>query len=204
LRTYVSVGFEDMPDKLVEIARFISAGEASIARNALEVEGIEARLDGEAMATWFWYFGSAIGGVRLWVREDDVEQARQILEAGASRGESADDFDEDEVRDLEAEASNADLPEDLIRAWRAALIGVVLLPPLLNVYSTWLLIRHRFFVDRVQNWRVIAACCVNVVVLSLAAWLIFMIVRPSPSLPSLIPGTSPIEHEKTIRIPLVP
>lgn len=39
-------------------------------------------------------------------------------------------------------ANRSDLPEDLIRAWRASLIGLALLPPLLNLYSTWLLIRN--------------------------------------------------------------
>ena len=68
---------------MVEIARYPSAIEAAAARNRLDDADISACLDGEAMATWFWYLGSAIGGVKLFVDARYADRASAILSTPA-------------------------------------------------------------------------------------------------------------------------
>ena len=70
------------------------------------------------------------------------------------------------------------LPDELIRAWRAALLGLFLLPPLLSVYSTWLLLRHRFFLDRCHDWRIYAASALNALMLALVLHLCWLMASP--------------------------
>ena len=175
-----------MPGDLVELARFPSSAEASIVRCRLDAEGIRVKLDGEAMASWFWHLGSAIGGVRLLVDEDDIDRALEILGSATSIDEMHDIDFGDESGDDVGDSEESELPEALVRAWRASLIGFLLLPPLLNVYSTWLLFRHRFFVGRCRNWRVLATCSANVVFFTFLASVIFLIAKPAPpELPTL-------------------
>ena len=188
-----------MPTDLVELARFPSSAEASIVRCRLEVEGIRAKLDGEAMASWFWHLGTAIGGVRLLVNEDDVDRALEILKSNTPIDDTGEIDFGDESRDDVSDSEGSELPEALVRAWRASLIGFVLLPPLLHVYSTWLLFRHRFFVGRCRNWRVLATCSANAVFFTFVALVIFLIAKPAPPEPQklfyFIPNGVPIEAE---------
>lgn len=187
-----------MPSDLVELARFPSSAEACIARGQLECEGIRAELAGEAAASWLWHVGTAIGGVRLLVSREDADRAMDILASIAVIDETQKiDFGDD--ADKEHDDHESELPEDLVRAWRASLIGLFLLPPLLNIYSTWLLLRNGFFVARCRNWRIPAACSANLVVFTLVALFVFLIVNP-PEAP-----LRPIDStEETITIPLVP
>ncbi len=83
-----------MSDRLVELARFSSTIEASIARGLLDAEGIDALLSDEGIADM--HLGPALGGVRLIVREDDVERASAILH-------SAHGLAEDQAVDFDAE-----------------------------------------------------------------------------------------------------
>ncbi len=203
-----------MDDQLIDIARFASANEAAIARNALEAAGIPSFLDGAATATWLWHFGTALGGVRLFVRPDDVEQAGAILlhddaeDASESRPDDAylpsDDSGEPEVED---EAASRLLP--VTRAWRAAIIGILFFPPLLTLYSMWVLIRHRLLFGgrtRPGDWRAVAAFAVNVMVLALVALFVCLAVMQStPHPPRATLDGSPIEAEHiTVTIPLIP
>jgi len=165
-----------MPGDLVELARFSSSAEAAIVRGRLDADGIPSEMAGEAVGSWFWHFGPAVGGVRLLVREEDAKLAQKILrEQGFNwQDTEAMDFgtDEDEGVDADGEPS---VPEDLTRAWRAALIGMLMCPPLLNIYSCWLLVRHKFFVDYDANWRVPVACAVNGVVLAITMSFLLLI-----------------------------
>ena len=151
-----------MSNDLIEIARFDSAAEAAVARNRLDDAGIRASLDGEAMASWFWYFGSAIGGVKLLVNRQDAERASSILSSAPEPGDfDSIDFGDDSPEDADDQTN--DVSPELMRAFRASIIGLFLFPPLLNIYSTYLLFRHRLF-QSFWNWRVKTAVCANVFV----------------------------------------
>jgi hypothetical protein len=187
-----------MADELIELARYPTSAEAAIVRGQLDAEGIRTELSGEAVAGWLWHLGSAVGGVRLLISAADADRAHEVL------GEIS-ALDENEYfGDVSARGSEEyddEVPEDLIRAWRAALIGIFLLPPLLNLYSSWLLISNRFFVDRCRNWRVAAASIANLVVFGLVTWIVSLIVLQSRE-PA--PLGAPTHVEKEITIPLVP
>ena len=201
-----------MNDELIDIARFASANEAAVARNALEAAGIPAFLDGDTTATWLWYIGSALGGVKLFVRSSDVDRARAILlhddaddtseECPEDACSPDDDLGEPGVDDDDPISS---LP--ITRAWRAAIIGILLLPPLLNLYSMWVLLRHRLLFGgrtRPTDWRAFASFVVNMSVFTVVALFVYSVVRqPGPDVPPAMPG-NPIEVEYTVTVPLIP
>jgi len=157
------------------------------------------------MASWFWHFGSAIGGVRLLVGEEDAERAAAILSsAPAIEGDASTDLDDDWPEDADEYEDEAS-PE-LTRAYRASIMGMLLLPPILNVYSMYLIFRHRLF--QPWNWRVGVALFANSCVL-LAAIIILSVILPPPTPPPTFraPDGTPIEplvNERTIVIPIVP
>jgi hypothetical protein len=186
-----------MPDELIELARFPTSEEAALARGHLDAEGIRTELSGEAVAGWLWHLGSAVGGVRLLISATDAERAHEILGEVHALDENEDCGD----RSAKADDDEGELPEDLVRAWRASLIGFFLLPPLLNLYSAWLLISNRFFIDRCRNWRVAAASIANLVVFGLVTLIVSLIVLQSRE---PVPPGAPTSVEKEITIPLVP
>ncbi len=156
-----------MTDELVEVARFGSANEAAIARSVLEGTGIAAVLHQEATATWLWHYGTALGGVKLLVRSADADEARTILadqvaepaDAGTRFG--AVTHHQISVEDEEDDSDGVD--PTLVRAWRAAIIGIAVVPPLLSLYSLWLLVRHGLLLS--GQWRAIVAFMVDLAVL---------------------------------------
>ncbi len=64
----------------VEIASYANAVEAEHTRALLEENGLSAFVDGAAANTALSYVGTAIGGVRVFVRAGDTEQALGIIE----------------------------------------------------------------------------------------------------------------------------
>ena len=196
--------------QLVQLARFHSSQEASIARSRLDADGIRSELSGEAMAGWFWHFGSAIGGVGLLVNEEDVQRASDILGESDAISDTPDiDFGDDST-DERDDVDARQLPGDLIRAWRASIIGIFLLPPILNLYSMWLLLRNRLFRNQCSNWRVPASTLVNVAVLGFISYVIFLMASLSsdpPYVPLTDPTGKPVEpfkHTETYTFPIVP
>lgn len=65
----------------VEIANFALETEALQFRSMLESHGIEAFADGTAAGTMLSYFGTALGGIRLYVKADDVAAATEVLQS---------------------------------------------------------------------------------------------------------------------------
>lgn len=170
-----------MSDQLVEVARFGSANEAAIARSVLDAAGISAVLDQEATATWLWHYGTALGGVKLRVRSSDADEARAIL-GGLS--DEAVDFEADstlapgEDREEAEDEDASTMTPVAVRAWRAAVIGMVVLPPLLNIYSLWLLIRHGLLLpgeNEPVGWRAAAALAINLAVLGTVGLLLWAV-----------------------------
>ncbi|MFZ5633396.1 MAG: DUF2007 domain-containing protein [Bacillota bacterium] len=68
------------------IAKYSNAGEAHITRGLLESEGIEAYVFDELSAA---YTPLAVGGVRLVVRQSDLERAVKILEVEEKKQEGS-------------------------------------------------------------------------------------------------------------------
>lgn len=60
-------------------ARFGTLGEAEAARSALEAAGIESRVSDENMIAVDWLYANAIGGVKLLVAEEDLDEAAEVL-----------------------------------------------------------------------------------------------------------------------------
>ncbi len=135
-----------MSYNLKTVARFENSGAANIAKNVLTEEGIAAFLASEAVVTALWHEGIAFGGIKLQVKEEDVDRAKQLLadrngeedqtfEAEAFYDADVIDSDDVEATDLEPEPTEPE--QDTIRAIRAAVIGL-LVPPVQLVASYYL------------------------------------------------------------------
>lgn len=128
-----------MSAELTTIATFENPAEAHLARLQLENEGIPAVITDEATATCLWYYGTAIRGAQLQVFQQDAERAQQLLDQIESLSPETPwplDAEEDDPLREQLEA-------DVQRAWRAAVLGVIITPVLMlfNIYSVWLLLR---------------------------------------------------------------
>lgn len=66
-------------ENLQTVATFTSPWEAQLAKAALESEGIEATIADENLIRLYWAISNAIGGVKVQVRQDDLERARDLL-----------------------------------------------------------------------------------------------------------------------------
>jgi hypothetical protein len=198
-----------MDDRLVEIARYASPNNAAVARNALDAAGIPAFLDGDAMATWFWHFGSALGGVKLFVRSTDASEALAVLCGKADDALVAPADDRcpcgGDLAQPESEEEVQRFSSPTLRAWRAAIIGILLLPPLLSLYSIWLIVRHGLLRSRPLNWKATAALGVDLVVIGFVGTLVGMIALSGSESPQEFPpGSEPLCIKHIVTIPLVP
>ena len=68
------------PEEIVTLVRLGELPAAQILCGRLESEGIESFIPDEIMAAQAWHLNRAIGGIRVQVRQADLERARQILE----------------------------------------------------------------------------------------------------------------------------
>ncbi len=72
-----------MTERLVAIANFAfgpdPVGEAHLARLRLQEQGVPCYLDGEYFASTLWLYSMTNQGVKLMVKESDVQRAQQIL-----------------------------------------------------------------------------------------------------------------------------
>lgn len=133
-----------IPDDLIVIASYSNAAEAEIARAVLEGEGLQSCLADEGLVTNFWLLGNAVGYVKLLVAAGDGERARAILrDADQSRPNDAEDTARsggapEDANEIDAVAM---VDDEARRAWRAAVLGMLFCPPLLNVYSVYLLLK---------------------------------------------------------------
>jgi DNA-directed RNA polymerase subunit RPC12/RpoP len=72
----------------VVAATFATVGEAEAALSALDAAGIEAFVADENMVAVDWMYSQAIGGVKVLVREEDLEEAQALLAATAEPDEA--------------------------------------------------------------------------------------------------------------------
>ena len=61
------------------VARYFERTEAVVARSALEAAGIPAHLADENITRLAWFYSLAIGGNRLFVPEERLQEARALL-----------------------------------------------------------------------------------------------------------------------------
>lgn len=70
----------EMPERLITIATFSQAIEAHLCKTRLETEGIACFIADENIVTMNWLYSTAVGGIKLQVKEADAEKARKILQ----------------------------------------------------------------------------------------------------------------------------
>jgi hypothetical protein len=66
-------------DDLITLWRYRDLPEALIAYSKLNAEGLDCFLADDNVVRLNWFWSNAIGGVRLYVREDDGESAIAVL-----------------------------------------------------------------------------------------------------------------------------
>jgi Putative prokaryotic signal transducing protein len=65
--------------KLVALRRFRDLPGALVAKGLLDSAGIKCFLSDENTVRMDWLWSNALGGVRLWVREDDLTESAALL-----------------------------------------------------------------------------------------------------------------------------
>jgi hypothetical protein len=68
---------------VVAAGAFTNVHEAHLARSVLEAAGIQATLGDEHLISMDWTYSNAVGGVKVLVPEDRLEEARLLLESVA-------------------------------------------------------------------------------------------------------------------------
>jgi len=118
------------------VATFALPTEAEMARGLLESNGIQARLRDDGLVGVHPWLSNAVGGVKVVVPAQDAERAREILD---DAGEGSESTGPKLVDPVEQDSSEADVLA--ARALNAAGIGLLVFPPVLQVWSAWLLLR---------------------------------------------------------------
>jgi len=66
--------------KYILLTSFSQSAEAHLARSILESEGIDVIIEDEHIVNINWFYSNAVVGVKLKVRENEIEKAKKILE----------------------------------------------------------------------------------------------------------------------------
>jgi hypothetical protein len=109
----------------VVVRKFDAPHEAELAACYLREHGVRARIENDVLANMNPLWGMALGGVRLIVRERDVEEAVQLLDVLAKPLPAS-----EVVTDPARASDNA-----ARRAMAAAVIGTFILPVVSHLYS---------------------------------------------------------------------
>ncbi len=160
------MSLENQDESLEVLTSYASAVEAGFAQQILGEAGIRARVGGESTATNLSYVGTAIGGAKLLVRRRDLADAAQVLrdQDTSAEGFQWPDFPEEQADSEDGEPSVSGGPSpELLRAFRAAVIGIFLAPLGLPLYSIFLIVRHLLFLpDRGGNdWQFYVTLAAN-------------------------------------------
>lgn len=99
------------------VARFSTLGEAASARSALAAAGIESRVADENTIAIDWLYSNALGGVKLLVRDENVEEAAAVLSIPA-HGPPFEEADGDgsDAADAEGCVTAAESGDDLVKS----------------------------------------------------------------------------------------
>jgi len=110
--------------------RYTTVGEAGSARSALDAAGVDVAVLDENIIALNWLYSNAVGGVKLMVRREDLEEAFEIL-SSSSREAAADD----EVTDAPAQESE-DQPAACLSCGGAAFARI----PRLKIFAALALV----------------------------------------------------------------
>jgi hypothetical protein len=88
----LTVGDSEM--KLAKIREFMFVPDALVAKSILDSAGVKCFLSDETTIRMDWLWSNALGGVKLWVREEDVETAVALLEEESLNKSTAESVEE--------------------------------------------------------------------------------------------------------------
>jgi len=173
------------PDDVVTLARFGELTAAQLLRGRLDSEGIECFLPDEVMATQTWHLQSAIGGIRVQVRQADLERAKEILaEPGAADLFAEAAPGQGSLEGGQGKPANGASEDDgtisvgdraAFRALRVALVSLWLMG-LVHPYSLWLALRA-LGRDDLTAWGKRRAGIGLIISLAGCAWMTLLVVR---------------------------
>ncbi len=104
------------------VASFTSTLDAELARTLLDQHEIESRLEGDILAGAALPLQTAFGGVRVLVAANEAEQATKLIA--------------DHEKSLAADRRRTDTADERVaRAYRLALVGLMLLPVVAHAIS---------------------------------------------------------------------
>jgi hypothetical protein len=160
------------PDDFVTLTRVGELTQAQLLRGRLDAEGIECLLPDENQAKHTWYQPSAVRGIRVQVRQADLERAKEILAAeGGVEVEPA----PPEPGEAPDDGTISEGDRAAHRALRVALVTLLLMG-LVHPYSLWLALRALGRAD-LTNWGRRRAGIALVVSLAGCAWLGILVYR---------------------------
>jgi hypothetical protein len=173
------------PEEIVTLTRFGELPTAQLLCGRLDAEGIECFIPDQIMAAQTWHLNRAIGGIRVQVRQADLERAKQILEhpgiaeeaslgsAGETPSESGQG--ESSCRDDSDNGSISAGDRAAYRSMRVALASLWLMG-LIHPYSLLLAVRALRGKD-VTAWGRKRAWIALVISLLGCAWVTFLMAR---------------------------
>jgi hypothetical protein len=86
------------------LARFTTTGEAGSARSAVEAAGIDTALTDDEIVAITWTWSNAVGGIKLIVRDDDLQDAADVLDFPSAEPETTEESAADAVLPVDEEA----------------------------------------------------------------------------------------------------
>lgn len=174
-----------MAERWITVATFSTPEQAHIACNALHEIDLPARLRDDVIVGLLWNMGLALGDVKVQVPEQHVAAAREFLEH-ADEADAAldgadpslahehtpqddsppdDEFDQSDEDEFPPRSQSAQLTD---RAWKAAVVGLIVCPGFLHAYSIWNLLKAAAVEepdDGTSNWKWYAALLLNLAVI---------------------------------------
>ena len=164
-----------MAERWITVATFATPEQAHIVCNALRETGLPACLRDDVIVGLLWNYGIALGGVKVRVPEEHVATAREFL-GYVDEDQHAPDSDDpphdeqlspddDTAQDEEEDDHHSPTAAQLTdRAFKAAVIGLLVCQGFLQVYSIWNLLKAAAMEepdDGSSNWKWYAALLLN-------------------------------------------
>jgi hypothetical protein len=67
-------------ENLIKFASFLSLLDADLAKMRLEAAGVKCFIFDQNLIQMNWLYSTAVGGVKLYIKADDLEKAQEIME----------------------------------------------------------------------------------------------------------------------------
>lgn len=163
-----------MAERWITVATFATPEQAHIACNALREIGLPARLDDDVVVGFAWHLGTALGGVKVKVPEEHAAAAREFLGDDDDNEVALDGDDppldeeltsvDDSAQEEEDEHPSPTAAQLTDRAFRAAVIGLLVCQGFLQAYSLWNLLKAAAREnpdDDSSHWKWYAALLLN-------------------------------------------